>query len=56
MDTNISNFTEPIYIGAQLSKTLSAVKTSISINDYSLSGTENVCAMIYNQVKKQDSI
>ena len=48
MDTNISNFTEPIYIGAQLSKTLGQIKAAVSINDYTLTGTENVCATIYN--------
>ena len=47
MDTNLT-FTEPIYIGAQLSKTLGQIKTAVSINDYALTGTQNVCATIYN--------
>jgi hypothetical protein len=48
MDTNISNFTN-IYIGAQVSlKTLANVRTDISINDYTLTGSQNVCATIYD--------
>ena len=52
MDTNISNFTEPIYIGAQLSKTLAEVKAAVSINDYALASSQNVCATIYNPIEE----
>jgi hypothetical protein len=48
MDTNISNFTEQIYIGARLSRTLANLKTDVSINDYQTASSQNVCATIYN--------